>query len=140
MQIEESAEKRAYAYLRVTSETLTLPEISNYFEIQPDRKSWSIGDFRSTRGATHLRYEFSCWSLSSGVANGATLEVHLSSLFNRIEPFHEKIDELPAHMSASISTTGWLAGPNEPVVFTAGTLRQFGIVGLSVDFDLYFDD
>lgn len=136
----KSSEYDAYAYLTVTSGTASLADITGYFGIEPDGSSWSKGDTRKVPNTLRPSYEFSRWSLVSGVDKGKPLELHLAALCERMLPLNEKLRGLPTAMRAVIASTGWVNDYQDPIVFRAHTLKEIGMFGIPFDFDLYSEN
>jgi len=135
-----TVEKDAYAYLTITSDTLSLNDISTFLDMPPDGSSWSLGDTRKITNTLRPKYEFSRWSLSSGISKGECLEAHLVALTVRMSPLSQKLYDLPKQMNGSISITGWVEDYTDQLRFSAGTLREIGGFGLPLDFDLYSEN
>jgi hypothetical protein len=135
-----TVEKDAYAYLTITSDTQSLNDITTFLGMPPDGSSWSIGDTRKVANTLRPKYEFSRWSLNSGVSKGECLEAHFVALCLRMSPLSGKLYELPKQMKGSISITGWVEDYADQLCFSAGTLREIGGFGLPLDFDLYSEN
>lgn len=64
---------------------------------------WSNGDQRpSKRG----HYDFSRWSVLSGVERGISIDEHLQALWRRLLDYREKIILLPEDMHRSVPCAG----------------------------------
>lgn len=136
----KSSEKDACAYLTITADTLPLDDITRFLEKAPDGSSWSLGDVRRVPNKLRPKYEFSRWSLTSGVPKGQPLEAHFVGLCQRMSPLSGKLSKLPAEMHAMISITGRVDNYDNPLFFSAGTLREIGAYGFPLDFDLYSEN
>ncbi|MDU8926830.1 DUF4279 domain-containing protein [Alisedimentitalea sp. MJ-SS2] len=135
-----SCETDAYAYLTITSKTHPLDDITLHMRVSPDRRSWSKGDDRHVPNRLRPKYEFSRWSLASGVSEGEGLNAHFAGLCRRMEPLRQQLKTLPNGMNAYISCTGWAVSDTDSVQFEAGVLRDIGGFGMSFDFDLYSEN
>lgn len=73
-------ERENYAYLRITSDGLSLTEISGLVGAEPDI-GWSVGEsFRRPRSTRELVRAFTNWERQSGLPAGAPLQAHLDAL------------------------------------------------------------
>lgn len=70
----------SYAYLRITSDGLSLGEVSALVGAEPD-VGWSVGEsFRRERSTKELVRSFTNWERRSGMPAGAPLQAHLDAL------------------------------------------------------------
>ena len=136
----KSSETEAYAYLTITADTLTLDDITNFLGVVPDGSNWSLGDLRKVPNKLRPTYEFSRWSLSSGVSKGQPLEDHFVGLCRKMTPLADKLYSLPDEMRPMISITGWVPTLEASLVFSAGTLCEMSTFGIRLDFDLYSEN
>ena len=69
----KSSERKSYAYLTIVSNVYSLREIESFMGMKPDGSNWSKGDLRKVANKLRPRYEFSRWSLLSGLADGVSV-------------------------------------------------------------------
>jgi hypothetical protein len=109
--------------------------------VEPDRKSWSVGE---SRKRPELKpNQFSRWSLSSGLderTGGISVESHLRALWLRLVAFREQIISTPPEFEKWLVAVAHFDKYDEPLMLSGGHFATASYYGLRLDFDFYFDD
>lgn len=131
-----SAERDSYAYFTITS-SQSLEKIVSHMGVVGDGRCWSNGDPRpSNRG----NYDFSRWSLLSGVERGKPIDEHLQALWRRLSDLREPIIRLPKEMNRSVPCVGHFVSHFDKVQISSGHFSTAAYYGVNLDCDFYFDD
>ena len=131
-----SVEYQSYAYFTVVS-SQPLSAIEDRIGIAGDGKCWSIGDLRPSQKGT---YDFSRWSMNSGVGRGRPIDEHLESLWRRLSPYRDQIVGLPPEMYRAVPCVAWFASAKDTFQISSGHFVTVAEFGARFDFDFYFDD
>ncbi|MEL6643793.1 MAG: DUF4279 domain-containing protein [Pseudomonadota bacterium] len=131
-----SVERDSYAYFTITS-SQSLEKIEAQMGFAGDGLCWSNGDLRPSNRGT---YDFSRWSLLSGVERGDPIDEHLRALWRRLSGLRELIIQLPEEMNPSVSCVGHFASHFDKVQISSGHFATAAYYRANLDFDYYFDD
>lgn len=131
-----SAENDSYAYFTIVS-SQPLSFIESHLGFSGDGKCWSIGD---TRPSGNGVYDFSRFSLLSGVDRGRPIEEHLQSLWRRMSKYRAQIISLPREMTRTVPCVASFASHRDVVQLSAGHFSTAAYFGAQLDCDFYFDD
>ena len=136
MRISMSVERDSYAYFTITS-SHSLEKIESHMGASGEGRCWSNGDQRpSNRG----HYDFSRWSMLSGVERGKSIDEHLQGLWRRLSDYRENIILLPEDMHRSVPCVGYFASHFDKVQISSGHFATAAYYRVNLDCDFYFDD
>ena len=130
------AERNSYAYFKVKS-ALPLRQIESHLGGLGDGRCWSIGDKRANNKS---RYQFSEWSLLSGIERGRPVDEHLQSLWRRMSKYREKIIQLPLDMERSVACVGHFDTHRDKFQVSCGHFKTAAYYRVKLDWDFYFCD
>lgn len=131
-----SAERDSYAYFKITSD-LPLSSIERYLGIVSDGLCWSKGD---RRPSNYSIYNFSRWTMQSGIERGQPIDKHLKALWRRLSPLRDQIIHLPAEMNRQICCVGCFDTHLDDLQISAGHFAAAHSFGVTIDFDFYFEN
>lgn len=135
----ESPEGLSYAYFSLTSESLSLGEISALVGVETVR-GWSIGEpFRRKHSTRALVRGFSRWECESGAPPGAPIREHLDALFPLVSAIAGPLGAT-RDIRPSLQIVQYLYNDGE-VGFHLGPewLTLLSSIAGSIDIDQYLD-
>lgn len=131
-----SAERDSYAYFTIIS-SQSLARIEHHMGASGDGRCWSNG-YQSPSKIGN--YQFSRWSLLSGVERGRPIDEHLQALWRRLSVYREQIIQLPKDMERSVPCVGHFSSHFDPFQISSGHFATATYNGLNLDCDFYYDD
>lgn len=117
--------------LRITSPTLTAPQIEAHLGLKPD-DSWKIGDRTGTFGALLKEHGYVLDSTAMMTNNPAD---HFRSLLKRIAPVAQKIGEVSAQAKVEVIVS-IITRNIPPVSFERDDLRWLAAMGAKLDVEI----
>ena len=129
-------ERGSFAYFTITS-SRTLRDIEAYMGVAGDGRCWSIGDPRPNKITI---YDYSRWSMLSGVEHGRPIEEHLRSLWRRMSDIRELISQLPKDMNRSVACVGHFNSHFDQFEISSGHFATAAYYHAKLDCDFYFSD
>lgn len=119
-----------YATLRVCSRAHEVDLISNYLGLSPTRHRESNGANRTT-----------VWSMSSeGSVASRDSRRHIDWLLDRLEPAAEQLSKLRCEGAETEIICYWVSSGQGGPWLLPQQLTRLGALGLSIWWDIYFED
>ncbi len=131
-----SAERDSYAYFTITTSG-PLDQIESLMGMAGDGRCWSKGDTRPSNKGT---YDFSRWSMLSGIERGKPIDDHLKALWRRLSVHREQIIRLPDYMERGVFCVGVFNTRHDKFQIASGHFATAAYFGVTLDCDFYFDD
>jgi hypothetical protein len=131
-----SASEVAFAYFRVAGEVLPLEEITSSFGLEPS-ECWRKGD----PGQYTAQRSDSGWCLRSPLpSSNLRIDEHIAALLPILEARREEVRELGERFETFIVCVGHYRDSSPGFFLSKNVIGRLGVLGLSLDCDLYFDD
>ena len=124
-----------FVWFRVDSTELSPGEILKIIGVPPTR-SWAIGDFRPK---TKLCGKTNGCIIESGLPTCASIEEHLSCLFDKVRPYFSNFKHLSAFATIELGCA--IYAMSMPTVnLGSHVIRFLADINSSVDYDIYIVD
>ncbi|MBD2307081.1 DUF4279 domain-containing protein [Chroococcidiopsis sp. FACHB-1243] len=117
------------------SEDLDPDKITAIVGIQPT-KMWKVGDLVSKRST--LRHKQNGWSFKSKLEESATLEDHISYIFEQLKPNWQNLVEICTHYYTEIECAIYFYEDDIPAIhFERQSLKLISELNAEIDIDIY---
>jgi Domain of unknown function (DUF4279) len=129
---------RTWATLRISGDRLDPDNVTTRLGIAPSR-SHKAGDRHGEQG--RMIWKHGQWSLTSqGVIESTDLELHIEWLLDRIEPMHEKLQEITQQpdVTADIFCFWESESVNAGIDLAPSLMGRVASLRLSLGLDIYF--
>jgi hypothetical protein len=130
--MQQEHETKAYFWVRGFEPPYS--RISEVIGLEPT-EAWDKGD----KGKYVLCHQESHWQFCSPLPNTEIfLDSHIKVLLEILEDKIDKIQKLKDKYDVGISCVGYYQSPNPGFHLSEELINKCSILGLSLDFDLYF--